>query len=328
MQSFSIMNVPAPQLLRDYLIYMSTIKGRSPRTVEAYYCDLRLFLRYLMASRSGLPFPADDPNLESIPFASIREEMILGAKLSDAYSFLAYVQSINQNNAKTRARKVSSLRGFYKYLQNKAGRLEDNPMEQLEIPAQKKSLPKYLTLEESLRLLQSIEGKDRERDYCIITILLNCGIRLSELVGIRLSDIREDTLTVLGKGNKERLVYLNQACLDALAAYLAVRPEPPKEANKPYLFLSSHTRAPISPRRVEQIVEFHLKAAGKIYYGPDSRYDVLKEGVAGQTVRVVGYTPDKQWFKIIIDNGEAGYVNRSNIVKGKGNPVPPRSQVR
>ena len=262
MQSFSIMNVPAPQLLRDYLIYMSTIKGRSPRTVEAYYCDLRLFLRYLMATRSGLPFPADDPNLESIPFASIREEMILGAKLSDAYSFLAYVQSINQNNAKTRARKVSSLRGFYKYLQNKAGRLEDNPMEQLEIPAQKKSLPKYLTLEESLHLLQSIEGRDRERDYCIITILLNCGIRLSELVGIRLSDIREDTLTVLGKGNKERLVYLNQACLDALAAYLAVRPEPPKEANKPYLFLSSHTRAPISPRRVEQIVEFHLKAAG------------------------------------------------------------------
>ena len=129
-------------------------------------------------------------------------------------------------------------------------------------PPRKKSLPKYLTLEESLRLLQSIEGKDRERDYCIITILLNCGIRLSELVGIRLSDIREDTLTVLGKGNKERLVYLNQACLDALAAYLAVRPEPPKEANKPYLFLSSHTRAPISPRRVEQIVEFHLKAAG------------------------------------------------------------------
>ena len=135
-------------------------------------------------------------------------------------------------------------------------------MEQLEIPAQKKSLPKYLTLEESLHLLQSIEGRDRERDYCIVTILLNCGIRLSELVGIRLSDIREDTLTVLGKGNKERLVYLNQACLDALAAYLAVRPEPPKEANKPYLFLSSHTRAPISPRRVEQIVEFHLKAAG------------------------------------------------------------------
>ena len=119
MQAFSIMAAPAPQLLRDYLIYMSTIKGRSPRTVEAYYNDLRLFLRYLMATRSGTPLPTDDPNLESISFASISEEMILSARLSDAYSFLAYVQSVNQNNAKTRARKVSSLRGFYKYLQSK-----------------------------------------------------------------------------------------------------------------------------------------------------------------------------------------------------------------
>ena len=262
MQTFSIMAAPAPQLLRDYLIYMSTIKGRSPCTVEAYYNDLRLFLRYLMATHSGTPLPTDDPNLESISFASISEEMILSARLSDAYSFLAYVQSVNQNNAKTRARKVSSLRGFYKYLQSKAGRLEENPMEQLEIPAQRKSLPKYLTLDESLHLLESIEGKDRERDYCIITILLNCGIRLSELVGIKLSDIRDDTLTVLGKGNKERMVYLNSACLNAIAEYLAVRPEPPKDADKPYLFVSSRTRAPLTPRRVEQIVETHLKAAG------------------------------------------------------------------
>lgn len=247
MQTFSIMAAPAPQLLRDYLIYMSTIKGRSPRTVEAYYNDLRLFLRYLMATHSGTPLPTDDPNLESISFASISEEMILSARLSDAYSFLAYVQSVNQNNAKTRARKVSSLRGFYKYLQSKAGRLEENPMEQLEIPAQRKSLPKYLTLDESLHLLESIEGKDRERDYCIITILLNCGIRLSELVGIKLSDIRDDTLTVLGKGNKERMVYLNSACLNAIAEYLAVRPEPPKDADKPYLFVSSRTRAPLTP---------------------------------------------------------------------------------
>lgn len=262
MQRFSVMNVPAPALLRDYLIYLSTIKGRSDRTVEAYYNDLRFFLRYLMASKQGLPFPADDPNLESIPFASISEEWILGAKLSDAYGFLAYVQSVNQNNAKTRARKVSSLRGFYKYLTVKTGRLTENPMEHLETPAQRKSLPKYLTLEESLQLLQAIDGPDRERDYCMITILLNCGIRLSELVGIKLSDLRGETMTVLGKGNKERLVYLNDACQSALAAYLPVRPQPLKETEKPYLFLSQRTKARLSPRRVEQIVEAHLKAAG------------------------------------------------------------------
>lgn len=262
MQSFSVMNDPAPPLLRDYLIYMSTIKGRSMRTVEAYYFDLRFFLRYLMAVKQGLPFPADDPNLERVLFASIPEEWILGAKLSDAYSFLAYVQSINQNNAKTRARKVSSLRGFYKYLTVKTDRLPENPMEHLETPSQKKSLPKYLTLDESLRLLDAIAGKDKERDYCIITILLNCGIRLSELVGIKLQDIREDTLTVLGKGNKERLVYLNDACMAALERYLSVRPIPVKEEYKQYLFLSANRKAPLSARRVEQIVETHLKAAG------------------------------------------------------------------
>lgn len=261
MQNFSIMNSPAPALLRDYLIYMSTIKGRSPRTIEAYYFDLRFFLRYLMAARKGLPFPADDPNLEQVPFATIPEDWILSAKLSDAYSFLAYVQSINQNNAKTRARKVSSLRGFYKYLTVKTGRLAESPMEHLETPSQKKSLPKYLTLEESLQLLQAIDGKDKERDYCIITILLNCGIRLSELVGIKLSNIRDDSLTVLGKGNKERIVYLNDACNAALEHYLAVRPKPTKEEYKQYLFLSSKTKAPLSARRVEQIVETHLKAA-------------------------------------------------------------------
>ena len=276
MQIFSIMAAPAPQLLRDYLIYMSTIKGRSPRTVEAYYNDLRLFLRYLMATRSGTPLPTDDPNLESISFASISEEMILSARLSDAYSFLAYVQSVNQNNAKTRARKVSSLRGFYKYLQSKAGRLEENPMEQLEIPAQRKSLPKYLTLDESLHLLESIEGKDRERDFCIITILLNCGIRLSELVGIKLSDIRDDTLTVLGKGNKERMVYLNSACLNAIAEYLAVRPEPPKDADKPYLFVSSRTRAGLGGRGYSPHKLRHTAATLMYQYGGvDIR--VLKE---------------------------------------------------
>ena len=258
MQSFSIMNVPAPQLLRDSLIYMSTIKGRSPRTVEACYCDLRLFLRYLMASRSGLPFPADDPNLESIPFASISEEMILGAKLSDAYSFLAYVQSINQNNAKTRARKVSSLRGFYKYLQNKAGRLEDNPMEQLEIPAQKKSLPKYLTLEESLRLLQSIEGKDRERDYCIITILLNCGIRLSELVGLNDHDVdfQQKQLKVLGKRDKERIIPFGAELEKALVDYLALRDQT-IELHDGSLFVNDKGRR-ISTEAVTRVVKDNL----------------------------------------------------------------------
>lgn len=262
MPTFQPLQHPAPPLLREYLIYLNTIKGRSARTVEGYYFDLRFFLRYLMATKSGIALPSDDPNLGAIPFASIPQEMILSAGISDAYSFLNYVQTVNNNNAKTRARKVSSLRGFYRYISTKTTLLKENPMEHLETPSQKKSLPKYLTLQESIHLLESIDGTDRERDFCIVTILLNCGIRLSELVGIKLQDVRENTLTVLGKGNKERMVYLNDACIEALNQYLKVRPQPTKEEHKRYLFLSSHTKAPLSPRRVEQILEIHLKAAG------------------------------------------------------------------
>ena len=113
-----------------------------------------------------------------------------------------------------------------------------------------------------MELLESVDGANSVRDYCILTLFLNCGLRISELVGLNVTDVRGDQLRVLGKGNKERLVYLNDACLAAIREYLAVRPEPPKDADKPYLFVSSRTRAPLTPRRVEQIVETHLKAAG------------------------------------------------------------------
>ena len=260
MQGFSIMNAPAPQLLRDYLIYLSTIKGRSPRTVEAYYNDLRLFLRYMMASRSGMPLPADDPNLESIPFATISNEMILGARLSDAYSFLAYVQSVNNNNAKTRARKVSSLRGFYKYLQSKTDLLEENPMEQLEIPAQRKSLPKYLTLEQSAALLQAVSGQNEKRDYAILMLFLNCGIRRSELVGLNLTDVYEDRIRVVGKGNKERIVYMGTSCRKAIDRYLEERNQIVLTDNK--ALFGSRDKNRISVSAVHRLVKKHLLESG------------------------------------------------------------------
>ena len=262
MEQFLVSQQPAPSLLRDYLVYLSTIKGRSPRTVEAYYTDLRFFLRYLMASKSGLPFPKDDPDLTSIPFASIEQDLILKAGISDAYSFLNYVQEQNHNNAKSRARKVSSIRGFYQYLNTKTTLLPENPMEHLETPSLKKALPKYLSLDESVRLLKAVDGKQKERDFCIITLLLNCGIRLSELCGIKLGDIRDETLTVLGKGNKERQVFLNEACTRAIGEYLKVRPEIERSPDCQYLFASARGTAPLSPRAVEQLVEKHLKAAG------------------------------------------------------------------
>jgi site-specific recombinase XerD len=251
-----------PEPLRDFLFYMETIKGRSVRTVEAYYIDLRTFLRFLL-QRRGL-VPSDLP-FEEIPIRGVTASLLSEVTLSEAYEFLNYTLSERANSAKTRARKVSALRSFYKYLTVKAHLFDDNPIQDLEIPALKKSLPKHLSMEESLELLVHVDGEFKERDYCIITLFLNCGLRLSELVGINLSDLRlEDqssTLKVTGKGNKERLLYLNDACVSALQVYLKQRVSPQNVKEKNALFLSSRgTR--LTARRVEQIVEGSLKLAG------------------------------------------------------------------
>lgn len=247
-----------PNFLQDFLFYMLTIRGRSPKTVDAYYTDLRTFLRYIKALKLSLP-PSTDP--KELTIADISMEDIRLITLSDVYSFLTYAMSDRSNNAKTRSRKVSSIRALFKYLTVKAGLLSENPVKDLELPSGKKAMPKYLTLEESLELMSSVDGKYSQRDYCIITLFLNCGMRLSELVGINLADIRENTVKLLGKGNKERIIYLNDSCLYAIAEYLKVRPNPQKATEKNALFLSTRG-ARLTPRRVQQIVGDCLQAAG------------------------------------------------------------------
>lgn len=251
----------APPLLRDFLFYMLTIRGRSQRTVDGYHVDLRCFLRYLRATRE---LPAIPEDLSQIDIADLTQETICSVTLSDAYSFLVYTQGERENSPNTRARKTSALRSFYKYLHVKTSLLPENPLENLDLPAVRKSLPKYLTLSESQKLLEAVASiPDNQRDYCMVTLLLNCGMRLSELVGIDLGSINleESTLRLLGKGNKERIVYLNNACRESIQAYLAVRPVPVKMEHRNAFFLSSR-KTRISPRRVEQVVERYLEAAG------------------------------------------------------------------
>lgn len=250
-----------PSFMREFLFYMETIKGRSPRTVQGYYTDLVTFFRFMKLHRGLSPKDAD---FEQISIEDITLEFVKTITLSDVYEFLHYVSSVRGNQAKTRARKVSCLRVFFKYLTVNLKLLPENPVENLEIPSVRKSLPKYLTLEHCYELLNVIDGKDRQRDYCMIVLFLNCGMRLSELVGINLNDIRDDTLLLRGKGNKERIVYLNAACLDAIQAYLEVRNQH-LDAIRPEarqaLFLSSRgTR--LSARQVERIVEKYLKLSG------------------------------------------------------------------
>ncbi|MBR5558662.1 MAG: tyrosine recombinase XerC [Oscillospiraceae bacterium] len=247
-----------PQIAQDFLFYMMTIKGRSVRTVEAYHVDLRLYFRYLKCIKVLRSFSDD---IESLRCDDLDPNIILSASLSDAYAYLHYLQQQRDNSAATRSRKVSALKSFYKYLNTKTTLLKENPLKDLEVPSLKKSMPKYLTLEQSIQLLSVVDGPHRARDYCIITLLLNCGMRLSELVGINLQDIREDTIKLLGKGNKERIIYINQACKTAIEDYLRVRETPIKEADKHALLLSGRNTR-LTGRRVEQIVEENLKKAG------------------------------------------------------------------
>ncbi len=247
-----------PTYAFEFLNYYSVIKNRSDLTVIEYANDLATFFRFLKVIK-GL---ADkETPFEEIYIKDLSIDVIANVSLNDAYMFLVYCKDVRNNNEKTRARKATTLRNFYKYLTVQKKLIDDNPLQELDSPKIKKSLPKYLTLDESLVLLNAVEGKYKERDYCIITLFLNCGLRLAELVSLNLSDIRSNnTIVVTGKGNKERTIYLNDACVDAINAYLPYRHvDGVKDKNA--LFISRQ-KGRISPKTVQYIVKTTLEKAG------------------------------------------------------------------
>ena len=221
----------APPVLRDFLSYHETIKGHSRATVDEYFLDLRNFFRYLKIERGLVPRSTE---LDDISIQDVDLKLIASVTLNDVYDYMAFLSRDKVKNershepeyglmASSRARKIATIRSFYKYLTVKTKQLDVNPVEGLDTPKTTKSLPRYLTLDESRRLLDAVDGVNRERDYCIICLFLNCGLRLSEIVGLNIGDVRGDSLRVLGKGNKERIVYLNDACQAAIEAYKPVR---------------------------------------------------------------------------------------------------------
>lgn len=247
-----------PEFLNDYLVHLKVVKMLSERTIQEYYLDIRLFLKYICCMNYDIDLDIDD-----IDISGMTENDLKKISVSDIYNFIFYVSDERQNLDRARYRKVSALRSFFKYLSKTAKIIDNDPTKDLDIPAPKAALPKFLTLDESLRLLKSADTKDSKRDYCILTLFLNCGMRLSELVGINITDIDfyELRMKILGKGNKERMVYLNSACVDALNQYLEVRNNNPKAANESALFLSNQNKR-ISKRRVQQIIEKSLTEAG------------------------------------------------------------------
>lgn len=246
-----------PQLVQDYLVYIEAIKGHSELSVIEYASDLRTFFRFILRHKGV--FPTDTPD-EKMNLKKADIEFIKSITLNDAYQYLIYCRNVRKNSESTRARRVVALRRFFGYLTDNLGLLEVNPMKNLDAPKIKKSLPKYLTLDEAQKLLSVIDGKYKERDFAMITLFLNCGMRLSELVSIDYTDIRSDgTLVITGKGNKERSVYLNQACIDAITAYMKVRPNDGVKDRA--LFLSSRNQR-INNRTVEIIVQKYIDKAG------------------------------------------------------------------
>ena len=249
--------VTMPLLIQKYLNYLIVVKSKSELTALEYASDLRTFYRFIMIRYNLCD---KDTPFDEINISGLSDDVIINITLDDAYAFLAYCRQKRNNSDNAIARKVVSIKRFYRYLEVN-NILKENRIAFLEAPQTKKALPKYLTLEQSVKLLNSIDGKFKERDYCILTIFLNCGLRLSELVGINISHIRDDnTLVVKGKGNKERTVYLNEACLKAISSYLTVRPVDGVK-DRDALFISSQKRR-ISKQGVQKIVERSLEKSG------------------------------------------------------------------
>jgi len=257
-----------PNVLRDFLTYHENIKGQSPRTISEYYLDLRMFLRFIKLMRCDMPIHT---RLDEIPIEDIDISFIELITTSDIFDFLSYLANDRTANPDvpvpeygiepaSRARKLSAIKSFYKYLTVRTKQLSENPVADLEYPKLRKSLPKYLTMQQAASLLQSVSGQNAKRDYAILMLFLNCGIRRSELVGLNLSDVYEDRIRVVGKGNKERFVYFGTPCRKAIDVYLAERKEMVLTDNR--ALFGSRKGNRISVTAVHRLVDKALLKAG------------------------------------------------------------------
>lgn len=248
----------ASQILKEYLFYQETVRARSSKTVNEYFIDLRTFFRYLKIHRGLVP---SDVEFDKIKIDDVDLNLLKTVSLNDAYEYMNYLVRDRNNKVAARARKCSSLKGYFKFLSSNRKYLDKNPLEDLEMPKKPKKLPKYLSLEQSMELLNSVEGDYKERDYAILTLFLNCGLRVSEMAGLNYTDIRTDnTIRVVGKGNKERVIYLNKACVNALNDYMKVRPVDGVKDKKALFISRNHNR--MSVKTIQAMVYKYLAKIG------------------------------------------------------------------
>ena len=317
-----------PEIIRDFLVYSETIKNKSALSVKEQFLDLRTFFRFLLKIR-GLV--SAETEFTKITIKNVNEELVKTVTLNDLYMFLVFCKNELKNSPKTRARKCSTLKTYFKYLTNNKGILKNDPSALMEAPKTQAELPKYLSIDESMALLNAVDGKNYERDYCILTLFLNCGLRLSELCNINMTDIHEDNLVVTGKGNKQRVVHLNAACLSAIDDYKKVRPVDGIRADhKDALFISQQLRR-ISNKTVQHIVYTFLDKSGLggqgysvhklrhtaatlMYRHGNVDVRILKEVLGHEnlnTTQIYTHVSDKQ-IKNAIDNNPLATVNKKN----------------
>ena len=258
-----------PPLVKDFAAYKLTIQACSSKTVDEYLSDLRLFFKYIYATRNSIDIYSDF--FDKIQLTRLDADFICKVTTEEIYDFFIYLSNDRRNGSAAKSRKLSAIKAFYKFICQKKHLMEKNPAIDMEGPKKRSLLPKFLSIEESVALLEAVENdtesKTKERDYAIITLFLNCGMRLSELCGIRLSDLDRElrSLRVIGKGSKERIFYLNDACRDALNKYLEIRREPKyKRCNTNALFISKQYNG-ISNKTVQWMVYKYLSLAGLDY---------------------------------------------------------------
>lgn len=257
MQLKNYNNSSNPEFLNNYLVHLKVVQMLSERTISEYYFDVRLFLKYIHKNNINSDIETIDINISDMSVDELKN-----ISVKDVYNFIFYVADERQNSKQARYRKKSSLKSFFKYLIKTEHIIENDPIRDIDMPSPKTAMPKFLSLDESMKLLETSNNSDSLRDYCIITLLLNCGMRLSELIRINTKDIdfNENRIKITGKGDKERMVYLNKACISALRNYIELRNDNPKAIDEPALFISNRNKR-ISKRRVQQIVENTVKLA-------------------------------------------------------------------
>lgn len=255
-----------PQVLREFLSYHETIKGQSKRTVSEYYLDIRMFLRFVKLMRNELLV---NTPLEDVPIKDVDLDFVRSISSTEVFDFLSFLANDRVPEGShddpgigsaARARKLSAIKSFYNYLSVSTKQIKENPVKDIEFPKIRRSLPKYLTLEESTALLKAVSGPNQKRDFAILMLFLNCGIRRSELVGLNLTDVYDDRIRVVGKGNKERIVYMGSSCRKAIDEYLVERNKIVLSDNR--ALFGSRDKNRISVTAVHRLVKKHLLEAG------------------------------------------------------------------